>query len=291
MKRVKMLVATLSLLVLVGCINNSEEETNVIEERPVVVIEQDSIPPLIENESQINSTDNNLSNLNKEPVSWWYVPNSEHKLPSINRDLTYKIEDYGAMYSGNVSKKVLYLTMDEGYENGYTNRILDVLKENDVKATFFVTAPYLDNNNELVKRMVNEGHMVANHSDTHPSMPTIVDDKLKFESELIAVEKKFKDITGKDMPKYFRPPMGKYSEQSLKYTQAMGYKTVFWSFAYKDWETENQPEHEYAKNKILGGLHNGGIILLHAVSKTNTEILGDVIKEAKNQGYTFELLP
>ena len=138
--------------------------------------------------------------------------------------------------------------------------------------------------------MVDEGHIVGNHSKTHSSMPTLTSDMTKFKEEFSDVESKYKEITGLDMKKFFRPPMGYYSEKSLAITNDLGYKTMFWSFAYDDWNPEKQPEVNYAKNKILDNLHNGSILLLHAVSKTNTEILGDVIDSARNAGYEFKLL-
>jgi peptidoglycan-N-acetylmuramic acid deacetylase len=191
---------------------------------------------------------------------------------------------------GDTTRKVLYLTFDEGYENGYTNKILDILRDNDVKAIFFVTLPYLKGNTDIIQRMVNEGHIVANHTNHHPSMPSVTGDEAKFNKELQDVENEYKTITGKDMPKFFRPPMGEFSERSLAMTRNLGYKTVFWSFAYYDWDLNRQPSAEKAKKTILGGLHNGSIMLIHAVSKTNTEVLDEVLKEAKAEGYTFELL-
>lgn len=222
---------------------------------------------------------------------WWFTPNKEEKTPGINKNIGFNLKDYNAIYTGDTERKVLYLTMDEGYENGYTSKILDVLKKNDVKATFFVTSPYIKAQPDLIKRMVNEGHVVGNHSKNHPSMPTVTGDTAKFNTEFQDVEKLYKDLIGQDIPKLFRPPMGEYSEKSLAMTNNLGYKTVFWSFAYNDWDTKNQPDPEYAKKKILDGLHPGAVLLIHAVSKTNTEILEDVIIEARNRGYQFELLP
>ncbi|NEU06175.1 delta-lactam-biosynthetic de-N-acetylase [Clostridium senegalense] len=230
------------------------------------------------------------TNVDNTCIDWWFVPNGNHEAPRLNDKLSFKFEDYDAHCLGDTSKKVLYLTFDEGYENGYTDKILDTLKENDVKAIFFVTLPYIRDNQDIIKRMVDEGHIVGNHSNHHPSMPEVATDESKFNKEFTDVEELFTETTGTEMPKFFRPPMGKYSQRSLAMTKNLGYKTVFWSFAYHDWDINNQPEPEKAKKKILDGLHNGSIMLIHAVSKTNNEILGDVIKEAKQQGYTFELL-
>lgn len=139
--------------------------------------------------------------------------------------------------------------------------------------------------------MVNEGHLVCNHSNSHPSMAKVaLKGKEKFEEEFTLTEKAFEEVTGTKMPKFFRPPMGKYSELSMHYTQELGYKTIFWSFAYKDWIPEKQPSHEYAKKIIMERTHNGGIFLLHAVSKTNAEILDSVIKEWKSKGFELKTL-
>ena len=248
------------------------------------------------NNSNKNSTNKktvtDYSDKDNEITSWFYMPNDTHTTPDINPKLTYDLSNYNAIYNGPINKstKTLYLTFDEGYENGYTSKILDVLKEKNVKAVFFVTSYYLEKNPDLVKRMVDEGHIVGNHSKTHSSMPTLTSDMTKFKEEFSDVESKYKEITGLDMKKFFRPPMGYYSEKSLAITNDLGYKTIFWSFAYDDWNPEKQPEVNYAKNKILDNLHNGSILLLHAVSKTNTEILGDVIDSARDAGYEFKLL-
>lgn len=229
------------------------------------------------------------TNVNNNCIDWWIVPNKDHQTPRVNTAINFKLEDYDAYYVGDTSKKVLYLTFDEGYENGYTSKILNILKENDVKAIFFVTLPYVKDNPDLIKRMVDEGHIVGNHSHHHPSMPDYAVNEAKFNKEFSDVEDLFKEITGTDMPKVFRPPMGKYSERSLAMTKNLGYKTLFWSFAYHDWDINKQPNPDTAKEKIVSNFHDGSVMLIHAVSKTNTEILDYVLKEAKNQGYSFEL--
>lgn len=230
-----------------------------------------------------------LHNLSTKEYNWYYLwrigapPDS----PKETKQFDSKYDTY---YLGDVSKKELYLTFDEGYEyNDNTNKILDILKINNVPAAFFVVKPYIEDNPQVVQRMVNEGHLVCNHSSHHPSMASIRDEE-KFAKELKEVEESFKALTGKDMPKYFRPPMGKYSELSLSRTQALGYKTIFWSFAYKDWLVNDQPSPTFGKNKILSRCGNGTIILLHAVSNTNTEILDEVIKTLKAEGYEFKSL-
>ncbi|MCR1935246.1 delta-lactam-biosynthetic de-N-acetylase [Clostridium tepidum] len=231
------------------------------------------------------------SNISSKEKDWFFKPSKNNEPATIPEDMENDLNKYSGYFLGDTSKKYLYLTFDEGYENGYTDKILDVLKANNVKAAFFVTAPYIKQNKNLIKRMVDEGHLVCNHSNNHPSMAsTALKGKASFEKEFTVVENLYKDITNKNMPKFFRPPMGKYSELSLKYTEDLGYKTIFWSFAYFDWDKNKQPSPEQGKKKILNGVHNGSIILLHAVSKTNTEILDSVLKELKNNGYEFKTL-
>lgn len=231
------------------------------------------------------------SSLNTTKTDWWLVRAKNHEIPGFNTKLGYNLEDYGGCCLGDTSRKVAYLTFDEGYENGYTSKILDVLKSQDVKAMFFVTLPYIEKNEDLIKRMYEEGHLVCNHTDHHLSMPTLVEDESKFNNEITSVSDAYQKITGNQMPPFFRPPMGHYSQKSLAMTKALGYRTIFWSFAYCDWKPDAQPIPDKAKNLMLDGLHNGAIYLLHAVSKTNTEVLGDFIAEARGIGYTFELLP
>lgn len=229
------------------------------------------------------------SSLDNTKIDWWLVRSKDHSTPRVNEDLKFDLKTYDAYYVGDTSSKVLYLTFDEGYEKGYTPKILDTLKEKDVKAIFFVTSPYVTSNPDLIKRMVDEGHIVANHSNHHPSMPSYTNDPEKFANEFNDVASKYEAIVGKPMVKLFRPPMGHYSEKSLAMTKALGYKTVFWSSAYADFDVNKQPSPATAKKLLLGNLHNGSIMLLHAVSKTNAEVLGEIIDEARQMGYTFEL--
>jgi len=227
--------------------------------------------------------------ISTKEYSWYFQPRNDNIPPQGPKENTQIMTDYGCYYLGDPSKKILYLTFDEGYEAGYTVPILDVLKKHNVKAAFFVVKPYITSSPEIIKRMVDDGHLVCNHSNHHPSMASIKDEG-KFNKELSDVEEAFENITHKKMSKYFRPPMGKYSELSLKYTKDNGYKTIFWSFAYMDWIKDKQPSHENAKKRIMQRTHNGGIMLLHAVSKTNAEILDDVITEWESQGYQLKSL-
>jgi len=225
----------------------------------------------------------------EDELNWYYVGKGKGQTAEAPRESIDFLKENSAYYLGDTSNKVIYLTFDEGYENGHTGQILDILKEYNVPAAFFVVKPYIIKEPELIKRMVDEGHIVGNHSVHHPSMAQI-HDKEKFESELKGVENAYKELIGEDMPTFFRPPMGKYSKESLQMTKDLGYKTIFWSFAYKDWLINNQPSESYALEKICKGDHPGSIMLLHAVSNTNTKILSTVIKTLKEDGYEFKSL-
>lgn len=195
---------------------------------------------------------------------------------------------YGAYNTAFIAPETsnIYLTFDLGFENGYTNQILDVLKAKDVKAVFFVTTSYCKNNPAIVHRIINEGHALGNHSVSHLSMPTLGLEKMK--SEIMGLHEYVLNTFGYTMT-LFRPPMGEFSEQSLAVTHSLGYKTVHWSFAYYDYDLENQPEHNYALDKVTGAAHGGAIYLLHGISETNTAILGDVIDTLRGKGYTISL--
>ena len=238
--------------------------------------------------SPISIFANTNDNLSNTELSWYYTfdKNLNSLIPPkeanfLNNDL--------ALYKGDENEKVLYLTFDEGYEQGYTGKIIDILNENKVPAAFFVTKYYITKEPEIIKKMYNSGHLVCNHSHKHKSMPTLVG-KPEFKTEFTDVEKSFTEITGAKMPIYFRPPMGKYSQKSLEETRKLGYISVFWSFAHKDWLVDNQPTPDQAFKKITSNIHNGQVLLLHACSKTNTEILDKLIKHLKSEGYKFESL-
>ena len=196
---------------------------------------------------------------------------------------------YDAAYLGDTSKKVLYLTFDAGYENGCTAKILDILQKHNVPAAFFLVGNYLQQNPNLVRRMVAEGHIVGNHTMHHPDMSQI-SDKSAFQKELEDLEKLFFDITGQKLPKYYRPPQGIYSEENLKMAQELGYKTVFWSLAYVDWNNDKQPTAQYAYEKLIPRTHDGAVVLLHSTSKTNAEVLDTLLTTWREKGYTFGTL-
>ncbi len=193
---------------------------------------------------------------------------------------------YDTFYMGSKDQKVLYLTFDCGYENGNTAAILDALKKHNAPATFFVVGHFLESAPELVKRMVAEGHTVGNHTYHHPNMSTI-SDETSFAKELNDVRAKYKEITGTDMVMYYRPPQGKYNLTNLKMAQNMGYKTFFWSLAYVDWNQDSQPTREEALNKLTKRVHPGAVVLLHNTSKTNGQILDELLTKWEGMGYTF----
>lgn len=262
----KTFFAVLTLVILFsGCADKSVYKTEITEMNEAIVA-------------------NSTISLNKK--QGWGLKKNKNAPPDIPQKTVELLNKYGAIYKSN-EEKTIYLTFDEGYENGYTEKILDILLENKVPAAFFVTGPYIKKEENLIKRMVNEGHTVGNHTVNHPSMPDISENKMK--EELENLNKSFNELTGKKM-KFFRPPMGEYSENTLKVTSEMGYVNVFWSFAYKDWDIKNQKGTGYAYNQIMDGVHDGAILLLHAVSKDNANILDKVIKDLKAEGYVFKSL-
>lgn len=200
-----------------------------------------------------------------------------------------ELKKYNTSYVGNNTEKVIYLTFDAGYENGNTEPILDALKKHNVTATFFVVGHYLESAPELVKRMVTDGHFVGNHTYHHLDMSSI-SSKESFEKEMKDVENKFREITGTELARFYRPPQGKYNTKNLEMAKEMGYHTFFWSLAYVDWYQDKQPSKEEAFKKLLGRIHPGAIVLLHSTSKTNGEILDELLTKWEEMGYTFRTL-
>ena len=205
-----------------------------------------------------------------------------------------ELKKYDAAYVGDTRDQVLYLTFDAGYENGCTEQILDVLKAHDIQAAFFLVGDYLERNPDLVRRMAEEGHIVGNHTMNHPDMSKLTD-AAAFEKELTDMAALYEQITGETMEKYYRPPQGLYSKENLELAQKLGYKTVFWSLAYVDWNNDDQPTAAYAFSKLLPRTHNGAVVLLHSTSATNAEILDELLTQWESQGYRFgsleELFP
>lgn len=225
---------------------------------------------------------------NHEVCAWGLVRAKENNQPSFSNKHTDLLDAYNGIYIGNKEEKSIYLTFDEGYENGYTQKILDVLNKMNVPAAFFITGDYIKRNEDLVKRMIDEGHIVGNHTMNHPSVANLKSE-VKVEEELLELEKVVMDKFGYKMT-YFRPPKGEYSQYAMECINKLGYTTVLWSFAYDDWDVNKQNREEYAKKIIINNFHNGSIMLLHAVSKDNANILEDIIKKAKEEGYVFKSL-
>lgn len=224
------------------------------------------------------------STLSNESYSWSFKRNSDHS-PVTGYSQGIDLSSYGAYYKVDTEEKVIYLTFDEGYENGHTAEILDILKANDVQAAFFVTKPYITSNPDLCTRIKDEGHVVGNHSVTHSKFSTLSEDEI--EQELVVTQQTFEEVTGYEMDLFFRPPAGEYSERALFDIIKTNYRTIFWSLAYQDWDVNNQPGKEAAYKHVMDNHHPGGIFLLHAVSKSNTEALDDILKALKAEGYRF----
>lgn len=230
-----------------------------------------------------------------EMLAWWFKRDDNHGASGC--DDTIDISEYGAYYldkskagagDGESDEKVIYLTFDCGYENGYTEGMLDVLAEENVPACFFVTKTYIRDNPELTVRMKEEGHQVGNHTITHPSMPSRSYEEII--QEITGCADYMKEVTGYDMDPYLRPPRGEYSARTLLITHDLGYKTIFWSMAYLDYDVNNQPGTDYVINHFIKYHHNGAIILMHNVSESNAYALQTVISNLKAEGYRFASL-
>ena len=217
--------------------------------------------------------------------SWGLSFRQEGAAPIGNADAAH-LRQYDAAYIGNTGEKVLYLTFDAGFENGLTAGILDTLKKHQVSAAFFLVGNYIEKNADLVRRMAAEGHTVGNHTMHHYDMSKL-SEKASFSKELTDLEDLYRQTVGQEMPKFYRPPQGIYSEENLKMAKALGYKTVFWSLAYVDWNQDAQPTAEQAFSKLLPRTHDGAVVLLHSTSRTNAEILDQLLTRWKDMGYRF----
>lgn len=218
---------------------------------------------------------------------WGYKKNSDHTRPDIGK-YSKVLEKHQAFYVDETDEKVLYLTFDNGYEQGYTEQVLDVLEKQEVPATFFVTGHYVKSEPELVKRMSNDGHIIGNHSNTHPDFTKMNKENVK--RELDTLEKYVAEVTNQKELTYLRPPRGTFNENTLSWADELGYVHVFWSLAFKDWEIDQQKGWKYAYDQILSQVHPGAVLLLHTVSEDNAEALDKVITALKEQGYSFKSL-
>ena len=223
------------------------------------------------------------------PTGAWGLSFREEGSAPVGNASKQALAKYDAVYLGDEAQKRIYLTFDAGYENGGTEQILDALQKHGVKAAFFLVGNYLEQNPDLVRRMAEEGHIVGNHTWHHYDMSRISDPAV-FARELEDVAAKYREITGGEMQKYYRPPQGIYSEENLRQAKALGYRTVFWSLAYVDWNNDAQPTKEEAFSKLLPRIHNGAVVLLHSTSSTNAEILDELLTKWEEAGYSFGTL-
>ncbi len=258
-------------------VNEKEEETSNALSQDVPKEEADTMVVPTSTSSLSNST-----------CAWGFVRKKDEQKPEFYGPHAKVLDAYQGIYCAKGNDKVIYLTMDEGYENGYTASILDTLKEKNVKIIFFVTMPYVKQNPDLVRRMIDEGHLVGNHTVNHPSMPEITSDE-KLTKEIMELHDYVKVNFDYEMS-YLRPPKGEYSERTVKLALDLGYHTVLWSGAYDDWDTSKQDRLDYARGMILNYIHPGEVMLLHAVSKDNDALLGEVIDTIRAKGYEFATL-
>lgn len=237
---------------------------------------------ILETAAKATTSDSSLSS---SKIEWGVSRGKDHMQPDLGSKNIKLMEENNGIYMGNKDKKYIYLTFDLGYEAGYTEKILEVLKQNEVTAVFFVTAHYINSAPEIVQKMLDYNQILGNHTVNHKSMPSCDLETIK--SEVMDLHTAVKEKFNYEM-KYLRPPKGEYSQKSLAYCNSLGYTTVMWSFAYDDWDENKQGREEYGKKKIYENLHNGEVMLLHATSKDNANILDEVIKEIKKEGYEFK---
>lgn len=274
----KCIALILSCMMLLVCLTGCKEETpeNASSVNTDVQVPAPTLHP-----------DEVYSQLSNEKIAWGLKKVKGEK-PEVPDSIIKTLDTFDGIYLSKSGGKNLYLTFDEGYENGYSGQILDVLQRTQTPAAFFITGDYLKNESELVARMVNEGHIVGNHTQNHPSMPGVSDTK-SLAKEITELDDSFFALTGQHM-RYLRPPKGEFSEKSLAVSKDLGYRSVFWSFAYADWEKDKTNGAQYAYDHVMPYLHDGAIILLHAVSKDNADALEKIITDAKAAGYTFKSL-
>ncbi|HHX37937.1 MAG TPA: polysaccharide deacetylase family protein [Clostridiaceae bacterium] len=301
--KVKIISAALALgmagaILLGACSNEDEvEETTTSSDVTTSTTTIETTPPtepgLSERIPIEEMTEERYADLSNELQRWWYrVPEPLHQgvRAGIDDDIASLIGAYNAVWQLPPGKKTVYITMDEGYEmEGATPKILDTAKEKDFKIHFFITSGYIEDQPELVQRMVDEDHIVCNHSVWHKNAAECLDEEgvAGYIEEIRGANESFKNLTGQDFAPFFRPPEGAYSERALAVARDLGYYDVFWSFAYRDWVADEQPDPDEAMDKIMGQLHDGSVMLLHANSLTNAHILGDLVDRIRAEGYTI----
>lgn len=275
MKRLIALISALSFIVC-GCSGSDDSQTDEVSDGTLANITAEGVTMV------------SPASISKTVHGWGQGKQfDEMNIPTSCIDFQQEYGKYNASFINENCGNTIYLTFDEGYENGYTSIILDVLQEKNVPAVFFVTGDYVEGSPELIERMIDEGHVVGNHTLNHPSMPLLSEEEMA--SEINELDNLVAEQFGYQMD-LFRPPKGEFSEESLAVTQAQGYQSIFWSFAYADWDVNDQPTNDEALKILTERLHPGGIYLLHAVSSTNAEVLGDFIDNARALGYEFALL-
>jgi len=287
MKKIMIFIISLGVLIMSSCSvkqnkTDNSNDTEITEENEKII--ENNSDDVVEKIERNTIDVENLSSIDNKGFGWGFVKKKGEK-PDIPTDTIDIFNKYNTYYINPKEPKTLYLTFDEGYEAGYTGQILDILKKNNVKAAFFVTGDYFDRENELVKRMIDDGHIVGNHTEKHKNLHKLESPE-RIKDELNSLDEKFYNQFGTHM-QYMRPPEGEYSQRVLATAYSEGYKTILWSFAYKDWLRNEVRGKEYAINQVVPYFHNGEIILLHAVSKDNSDALEDIINTAIEEGYSF----
>ncbi len=230
------------------------------------------------------SNNDTVASASQGTICWGLQRGSHGAVPEVPSSYKLLMKRYGAFYVGDTTRPTIYLTFDEGYENGYTAQILDTLRTHQVKAVFFITGDYFDENPDLIRRMIEEGHTVGNHTENHPSLPTL--SAAEMEAEILDLDRKMQDQFQYEMF-YLRPPKGEFNEATLEVAANLGYRCMLWSFAYKDWVVTEQKGPQYAVKMVTDNLHCGAVILLHAVSSDNAQALGEIITACRQAGYEF----
>lgn len=285
MKKVLILILMGWLCTLfIGCESGQQEPPP----EKVVPATGNSFQPVESNQPDNEPSDKQQNQVNPAELSntgfdWYFQRNSDHCIPYVSQEILDLLDQYSAFYVIPNPDNKIYLTFDCGYELGYTGQILDVLAEHDIKAAFFITGHYIESQPDLVQRMVREGHLVCSHTWGHPDLSTLSEEDLS--GELERLNNAFQELTGVPLQPFLRPPMGRYSEQSLAATSRLGYSTVFWSMAWKDWDPNQQPGADYVYQHVMDNIHPGAVVLLHVVSQSDTEALDRIISGLQEQGY------
>jgi len=274
------LLFMLLFLFVTGCSRNNQATPEIRQPSPSVNQTQTNEPA----DPSANNTAAETKPAAKT-MSWYMTRNKEHTVPVVPSNAVQLLAQNQGIYALPNDSRKIYLTFDCGYELGYTPAILDTLQQKQVKAAFFITGQYIESQPALVKRMQAEGHLVCNHTWNHPDLSTVSQEKLI--QEISSLAQRYEELTGAPMDSYIRPPMGNYTESSLQWTKELGYTSVFWSMAWADWDPKKQPGAAFVYNHVMENIHPGAIILMHAVSQSDTEALERIITDLQAQGYVF----